>query len=348
MSEARFKIVFAGELMPGASLDSVKDNLARLFKSDLNKVELLFSGKPTALKRELSEGEADKYLAALRNAGALVHKQSDLAASLSLVGTDDHPDPNSLNNTESASQNPNMSCPKCGHEQAKATECAACGIVIEKFLARQALLAESAAAAPMTEPVKQTVTPPASAAESPSPYATPQAEVAEALPEFATLKVFTIEGRIGRLRYIAWSMALLLLFLVAAAVAAAGYFLTPFIGYTLGAIAVVAMAVVSVQIGVQRLHDMGWSGWLYLLTMIPYIGGIFYLLMLIVPGRSDANRYGAPPPPNSKSVKIIAATWLIVPVLGILAAIAMPQYQDYLEQATEMQQQDDSSYTVEE
>ena len=47
-------------------------------------------------------------------------------------------------------------------------------------------------------------------------------------------------------------------------------------------------------------------------------------------------------------MKIIAATWLIVPVLGILAAIAMPQYQDYLEQATEMQQQDDSSYTVEE
>lgn len=34
MTQARFKIVFNGELMPDASLDTAKENLARLFKSD--------------------------------------------------------------------------------------------------------------------------------------------------------------------------------------------------------------------------------------------------------------------------------------------------------------------------
>ena len=31
---------------------------------------------------------------------------------------------------------------------------------------------------------------------------------AKALPEFATLKPFSVEGRIGRLRFLAWTMVL--------------------------------------------------------------------------------------------------------------------------------------------
>ena len=34
MTEARYKIVFDGQLMPEMALDTVKNNLARLFKSD--------------------------------------------------------------------------------------------------------------------------------------------------------------------------------------------------------------------------------------------------------------------------------------------------------------------------
>ena len=82
MSQARFKIVFSGELMPAAQLDEVKANLARLFKSDSAKIDSLFSGTPVALKRDLGEDEAEKYLAALQRAGAKVNKEADLAASL--------------------------------------------------------------------------------------------------------------------------------------------------------------------------------------------------------------------------------------------------------------------------
>src|SRR3990167_7467895 len=117
MPPAKFKIVFNGELMPDALLDEVKDKLAQLFKSDRSKINGLFDGGPIALKRDLSEEEADKYLAALQRTGAKVRKEADLAASLSLVETDDHVTPTTLSATTTASNDLRMNCPKCGHEQ---------------------------------------------------------------------------------------------------------------------------------------------------------------------------------------------------------------------------------------
>ena len=72
MTEARYKIVFDGQLMPEMTLETVKDNLARLFKSDPSKIDALFSGSPVALKRDLAETEADKYLAALQQVAQLL------------------------------------------------------------------------------------------------------------------------------------------------------------------------------------------------------------------------------------------------------------------------------------
>src|SRR5690606_17854755 len=91
--------------------------------------------------------------------------------------------------------------------------------------------------------------------------------------------------------------------------------------------------VVSVQIGVQRLHDIGWSGWFLLRNLVPSVGSFFPLVMLLYPGRPDATPFGPPQPPNSRAVKILAALWLLVPVIGILAAIALPAYQQYLHRA---------------
>lgn len=78
MTDQRFKIVFSGELMPDASLETVKDNLARLFKSEPGKIDALFGGRPVVLKRELPEAEAERYLTALRQAGANAYKEVDL------------------------------------------------------------------------------------------------------------------------------------------------------------------------------------------------------------------------------------------------------------------------------
>ncbi|MDR7025133.1 MAG: DUF805 domain-containing protein [Pseudomonadales bacterium] len=309
MTQARFKIVFNGELMPDVSLETAKENLARLFKSDLTRINSLFSGGNVDIKRDLSENEADQYLKALQSAGAKVRKEQDLAASLSLVETDDH-------RTESSEAESNvlMTCPKCGHQQNKAIECSACGIVIEKFIARQAMLAEN---------------PPEVVSAAATPYATPKAAVAETLPEFGELKAFTTDGRIGRLRYLAWSMVLMLACLPLFGIAGGFFAASEILGGLLMVVVGIAVAVVGIMIGVQRLHDIGWSGWLLLVTLVPIVGGVFSLLMFIIPGSTAANRFGPPPPPNSRAVKILALLWVAIIVIGIVAAIALPAYMGY-------------------
>jgi len=203
-----------------------------------------------------------------------------------------------------------MTCPKCGHAQSHANECSTCGIIIEKYLARQARLHESAA--------------PQGASATVSPYAPPSANVSEAMPRHGDLKPFSVTGRIGRLRYLAWSLVIMFaatgLFGVAAIMTA--------ISSTMGLICMgligIGMLVVSVQIGVQRLHDFGWSGWLILLNLVPVLGSLFPFVMLLMPGSREVNRYGSPPPPNSRSVKILAALWLLLIISGLVAALTIP------------------------
>lgn len=339
MDEPRYKIVFDGTLMPQTPLETAKENLARLFKSDLARIEALFSGQLVVLKRDLSEGEADKYLQALHNAGAQARKESDLVSSLSLVETEDHPSAETQA-AEQATSAERMTCPKCGHEQAKASECSACGIIIDKYLARQAELSA-------TQPIAAAPAATANSSSSnavQSPYATPQAPVGEALPEYGELQYFTVQGRIGRVRYLGWSMGMILALIPAFALFAA---LTA-VSHTLGGLVLIAacvgMAVISIFFGVQRLHDIGWSGWLWLLNFVPVVGSVMALLMLLVPGTVGANRYGPPPPPNSRGVVALAWASILVPIFGILAAIAIPAYQGYLTRAQEAAYSQDQDY----
>jgi uncharacterized membrane protein YhaH (DUF805 family) len=340
MPQSKYKIVFKGELIADAVLDEVKDQLAKLFKSDHTKINALFDGGPIALKRDLSREEADKYLAALQRTGAKVYKEADLAASLSLVATDDHDGPATI--AAAPVDSSHMDCPKCAHHQVKAAICEACGIVIDKFIARQAELAESA---PATPPAAAAISAPAASPPlSTTPYAPPTANVAEALPEFAELKLFGVEGRIGRLRYLAWSLAMTFVAMLFAGIGGLAAYglssdssLLAIVGGLVAAVAFIAMIVVGIQIGVKRLHDIGWSGWLLLVNLVPVVGSVFSIIMLVVPGSPGVNRFGPPAPANSRGVKILAALWLLVPVLGILAAIAIPSYQDYVERARDAQ-----------
>lgn len=313
MTQARFKIVFNGELMPNVSLATAKENLARLFKSDQSRINSLFGGGTVDIKRNLSENQADQYLKALQGAGARVRKEQDLGAGLSLVKSDDHA-PQAQESAPRAESTGEMICPKCGHQQSKAIECSACGIIIEKFIARQAMLMQN---------------PPEVGSATATPYATPKATVAETLPEFGELKAFTTDGRIGRLRYLAWTMVLMLACLPLFGIAGGFFAVSEILGGLLMVVAGIAVAVVGIMFGVQRLHDIGWSGWLLLVTLVPIVGGVFSLLMFIIPGSTAANRFGPPPPPNSRAVKILALLWVAMIVLGIVAAIAMPAYMGY-------------------
>lgn len=309
MSQLRYKIVFDGSLMPDASLDGVKSNLASLFKSDLTRIDSLFGKGPIALKRDLAESEANQYLSVLQRAGARARKEPDLAAALSLLETDEEKAAIAAP-AEQASQS--MDCPKCGHHQRAAAECSACGVIIEKYLARQALLAESAPAQATTRrPETQ-----------PSPYMPPRADIDPQAGQVGRLKANSFNGRIGRLRYLAWSLVLMAGFAVVFAALSAVTLVSETLGGILVIAASVGMLVISVQIGVQRLHDMGWTGWLWLLNLVPIVNSLFWIIMLVVPGSAGSNRFGPQPPPNSLAVNILAGLFLLLIAGGLLAVFA--------------------------
>ena len=157
-------------------------------------------------------------------------------------------------------------------------------------------------------------------ADAESPYAPPQASCRRsAAGSSATLKAFSFEGRIGRLRYLAWTMVLTLVLMGVGRrvrlrhrpVAHRPDFDRRPDHRRPGrhCILCIAFVVVSIQISVQRLHDIGWSGWLWLLNLVPFVGSFFPFLIMVVPGNTVANRYGAPPPPNSTAVKVLSSLW---------------------------------------
>jgi uncharacterized membrane protein YhaH (DUF805 family) len=85
---------------------------------------------------------------------------------------------------------------------------------------------------------------------------------------------------------------------------------------------------------IQRSHDMGWSGWTVLLgILIPFVG----LIWIIKSGTAGENSWGAPPPPNTTGVKILAFAMPAIAIIGILAAIALPAYQQYVQRSQAIQ-----------
>lgn len=57
-----------------------------------------------------------------------------------------------------------------------------------------------------------------------------------------------------------------------------------------------ALIVPSTALLVRRLHDCGQSGWMALLGLIPYVGGIFILIYGLLPSK-PANQWGVGPKP---------------------------------------------------
>jgi uncharacterized membrane protein YhaH (DUF805 family) len=46
---------------------------------------------------------------------------------------------------------------------------------------------------------------------------------------------------------------------------------------------------------IRRIHDHDKSGWMLLLTFVPLVGWIFYLILMLTPGTNGPNSYGSDP-----------------------------------------------------
>jgi uncharacterized membrane protein YhaH (DUF805 family) len=163
-----------------------------------------------------------------------------------------------------------------------------------------------------------------------NPYGAPRAKVGDAAEEFQPVKLFAVSGRIGRARYIVYSMLVSFALILPAMALVA---LSPGPGLFVLAVAYIAMFVISIMLTIQRSHDFNMTGWFSLLVFVPLANLVFWF----VPGTDGPNRFGAKTPPNSTRVSV--ALWIVpvVFVLGVAAAVALPAYQDYVKRAATAQ-----------
>ncbi|HEX8956047.1 MAG TPA: DUF805 domain-containing protein [Burkholderiaceae bacterium] len=175
-----------------------------------------------------------------------------------------------------------------------------------------------------------------------NPYNAPIAAMTDVAEDDTYMpSMFAFSGRIGRLRYLAYSsMASILCFIVmgilgavAAAVGSASH-------EGLGAAAVIVMMLcyipmiaISFIYARRRFNDTGNTGWLSLLLLVPIVGFLVALYLIFAPGTEGRNQYGAAPGPNNMAAMLGAIIVPMVAILGILAAVAIPAYQDYTKRA---------------
>lgn len=70
--------------------------------------------------------------------------------------------------------------------------------------------------------------------------------------------------------------------------------------YMMGALvllSVVVFALPNICVAIRRFHDVGMSGWWYLLGLIPYVGSIFLVVISLIPSQIRVNKYGLYPKP---------------------------------------------------
>jgi uncharacterized membrane protein YhaH (DUF805 family) len=60
---------------------------------------------------------------------------------------------------------------------------------------------------------------------------------------------------------------------------------------------VVGVLLPSLAVTIRRLHDAGYSGWLYLLTLVPYVGAIVVFVFTLLNSQPLDNRWGRAPKP---------------------------------------------------
>ena len=103
-------------------------------------------------------------------------------------------------------------------------------------------------------------------------------------------KYADFEGRARRREY--WMFVLFnIIFAVAAGVVDSLLGL----GFVVYGAYALATLVPSIAVCARRLHDIGKSGWMMLVALIPLIGSIWLIVLLVTDSQPGSNEYGANP-----------------------------------------------------
>ncbi|KJS35068.1 MAG: hypothetical protein VR74_18120 [Hyphomonas sp. BRH_c22] len=118
-----------------------------------------------------------------------------------------------------------------------------------------------------------------------------------------TKNYFQFNGRARRSEYWGYTLFVILTFIVALVVD--GILSVAFYGTTeygdpqfipiLTILFGLYQIIPSIAITVRRLHDQDLSGWLYLISFVPYVGGLILLVFMILDSKPAPNKHGPSP-----------------------------------------------------
>ena len=188
-----------------------------------------------------------------------------------------------------------------------------------------------------------------------NPYHAPNAPIThDVYDEYDTSPFYKASGRIGRIRYLAYNMIYGLCYIPVMIVAILVLLLLQQFSENVASVVGVVMYVLGIitnlymyfALAKRRLNDMNKTGWLALLLLVPIINIIFWLYLVFGRGDDYVNDYGAPAEPPSSIMKILAMGIPVVFILGILAAIALPAYQNYIQRSQQSQLHLEQQYAI--
>ncbi|GAB3540530.1 hypothetical protein GCM10027343_09730 [Noviherbaspirillum agri] len=336
MSESA-SIFLTGEVLPGFIKEDVIPALARLLKIDEHKAAALLSGRETLIKRSAPPGDVDRYIQALHKVGAVARSTAPVVQSsfpvLSEPITTPAPTPvtPAIRQDQQAPQELSLApgWSKPGEDTAH--------IAASSARAEQAVGAGQSLQVSSSGTRRQNTT-----VASGDTYGRE--------PVYADVPVFGLstQGRIGRLRYMAYFWPAIGL-MIAAGIAAAVILPSMAGGKTgFGTVALIILFAVvvlwmSLRVAVLRLHDLNRTGkWVLLPILLGAAAGaagsprlvlmasgvywILSILLMVWPGSEDDNEYGAPPAPNTEWVIIGAALFLGMSAMGIVGMKQSDKY----------------------
>lgn len=120
--------------------------------------------------------------------------------------------------------------------------------------------------------------------------------------ESVVFKYFQVNGRATRAEYWWWALiqfTLLMVLLfsdIRAFTNAQALGLPPSLNplhYT-SLIFILATIIPNFTVTIRRLHDSGRSGFWYLILFAPFVGGIWFFILMLLPSERDDNIYGPP------------------------------------------------------
>lgn len=111
-------------------------------------------------------------------------------------------------------------------------------------------------------------------------------------------KLVSAAGRIGRMEYFLTILGIWALLIVVWSIVIGVD--SPPVTIVLGFTSLILAMVIAICAGIKRLHDIGQSGWLYLIFLIPLVSFIFLFFLLLKGSDSTHNQYGFE---NSGSLK---------------------------------------------